>query len=248
MQISRDLKLGDHGVIRIPLRNGHEDGKWQNQFAHLMVTPPPLITSSASRHLVARVTMPPRDGARKKQPPRAYPERDARDDRGAHAATRPTRKSARRPSRWLAPTTPITRRVEAVVDIGQDGDADRAECLWTRRRAHHCEESSMEAAVARAIKESKAQEPQVGQDATTVTAAQAVVAAAEAKANAAELVADAAKVASAEADAKAAEAEARLAIAKARVADAKANVAAANGKVLYCWWSCAMGRDPPPPV
>ena len=134
------------------------------------------------------------------------------------------------------------------MDIGQDGDADRAECLWPRRRAHHCEESSMEAAVALAIKESKAQEPQVGPDATTITAAEAVVAAAEAKANAAELVADAAKVASAEAEAKAAEAEARLAIAKARVADAKANVAAANGKVLYCWWSCAMGRDPPPPV
>ena len=57
-----------------------------------------------------------------------------------------------------------------------------------------------------------------------------------------------AQLASAEAEAKAAEAEARLAIAKARVADAKANVAAANGKVLYCWWSCAMGRDPPPPV
>ena len=88
------------------------------------------------------------------------------------------------------------------MDIGQDGDADRAECLWTRRRAHHCEESSMEAAVALAIKESKAQEPQVGPDATTITAAEAVVAAAEAKANAAELVADAAKVASAEAEPK----------------------------------------------
>ena len=30
MQISRDLKLGDHGVIRSPLRNGHEDGNGRN--------------------------------------------------------------------------------------------------------------------------------------------------------------------------------------------------------------------------
>ena len=30
MKISPDLKLGDHGVIRSPLCNGHEDGNYRN--------------------------------------------------------------------------------------------------------------------------------------------------------------------------------------------------------------------------
>ena len=48
MQISPDLKLGDHGVIRSPLRNGHEDGNSRNpHISEGFVTPNPTYRRAA---------------------------------------------------------------------------------------------------------------------------------------------------------------------------------------------------------
>ena len=50
MQISHDLKLGDHGVIRSPLRNGHEDGNGRNP---LILTPRDLLDRGIVRELLS---------------------------------------------------------------------------------------------------------------------------------------------------------------------------------------------------